>query len=63
MIVTMRITTITVTFHNTKKKKKHFKKKFKNIFENNFYMVIKRGVNVKRNYILTVCNMTCLNLC
>ena len=25
-------------------------------------MVIKRGANVKRHYILTVCNMTCLNL-
>ena len=26
-------------------------------------MVIKRGANVKRHCILTVCNMTCLNLC
>ena len=26
-------------------------------------MVIKRGANGKRQYILPVCNMTCLNLC
>ena len=26
-------------------------------------MVIKRGANVKRHYILTVCNMTCFHLC
>ena len=63
MIVTMRITTITVTFHNTKKNQTlFFFLYFKNIFEYNFYMVIKRGANVKRHYILTVCNMTYASL-
>ena len=50
-------------------KKQKFAKNYKiyflflNIFENNFYMVIKRASNGKRHYILPVCNMTCLNLC
>ena len=39
------------------------KKIFLNIFENNFYMVIKRASNGKIHYILPVCIMTCLKLC
>ena len=53
---------VTKNILKTKEKLPLFFWHFLNIFKNNFYMVIKRGSNGKRHYILPVCNVTCLNL-
>ena len=51
--------TLTLTYFQDTKKREVLL----NIFENNFYIVIKKGFNGKRHYILPVCNLTCHNLC